>query len=661
MLERSRMPDDHPAADGGQPPEEGVSRADIVGFLMHYKRVVARGTLVGMLLALAYIAITPSSFTARAQLLLDPGLIQHVPRIAGEVQPAMDTPQIESQIAVLRSERIINATLEKLDLLRDPEFVAQRGWLARHTLQGEPSDFESTRTVIAKVQSGLEVRRVGLSHVIDISFSSSVPDKAANVANALAEAYVNDQIASRTQGARQGSEWLETRINGLREQMNRAALAVQEFKARRDYRIPPRRDATDGDQKTAGPEPTTGRHEKITLEELESTARTYRTIYESYLQAYTESVQRHNFSISSARVITQATRPLTKSHPRNTLAFTTGTMLGLLGGLAAAFLKHSIEPTVLSARQVRQAGLKFLGYLPDPKRDRRLVQQLLGRAARSADSLPGRFGRSLASLLATVPNWPSGRFQSSDAWEAHLDFGLALYVPDSRYCESVKAIGTSIGVAGGALPVRRLGVMTVLPDASKSPLVSNLGTLLAGVGNRTLVIDADFDTPLLSRALAPKRSIGLAELLAGKAAVGDCITAAQFNGRALPGLDILPVAGNHLPEAVAFGGEALRATLQKLEQSYDLILVDMPPARPLSAGASLSSALDEIIIVAARPSTPLQLLTDIACQLHVAGASHLSVVLSEWGTQPVIRAHQELAAAPGSMSTADRGGRRVTA
>jgi polysaccharide biosynthesis transport protein len=651
------MPDDHPAANCGPGREEGISRADIVGFLLRYNRVVARSTLAGMLLALAYIATTPSIFTARAQLLLDPGLIQNVPRIAGEIQLAMDTPQIESQIAVLRSERIINAALKKLDLLLDPEFVAQGGWLARLTLQGEPTAFETARAIIARVQSGLEVRRVGLSHAIDISFSSRIPDKAASVANAVAEAYVDDQIASRAQAARQGSEWLETRINGLREQMNRAALAVQEFKARRDYRIPPRRDAADGDQKAAVPEPTIGREEQKTLEELESTARTYRSIYESYLQAFTESVQRQTFSISGARVITLATRPLTKSKPKITLALIVGTMLGLLGGLAVAFLKHSIEPTVLSARQVRQVGLKFLGYVLDPERDRErgLVQRLLGRPAGFADSLPGRSRRFLASLLAKVRNGPSSRFQSGDAWPVGCDrgddFSLALYAPNSPYSESIKTIASSIGLAGGARPVRRVGVMSVPPDASKSALVSNLGILLAGAGNRTLVIDADPNTPVLSRALAPKCSIGLAELLADKAAVDDCVVGAQFNGRPLAALDILPVAGNLPREAgeAAFGAEALRATLQKLEQSYDLILVDMPPARPLMAGASLSSALDEIIIVAARPGTPLQLLTDFAYQLHVAGASHLGVVLSEWGVEP------------GSMSDADRGRQRVTA
>jgi uncharacterized protein involved in exopolysaccharide biosynthesis/Mrp family chromosome partitioning ATPase len=641
MLERPRMPDDPQALNGGQVREEGVSRADIVGFLMRYKRVVAGSTLAGMLLSLGYIATTPAIFTARAQLLLDPGLIQNVPRIAGEIQLAMDTPQIESQIAVLRSERVIDVALAKLDLLRDPEFAAERGWLARLTLQGEPTAFETTRAIIGRVQSELEVRRVGLSHAIDISFSSRIPDKAAKIANAVAQAYVDDQVASRAQAARQGTEWLETRINGLREQMNRAALAVQEFKARRDYRIPPRRDTADEGQKTAVPEPTTGRQEKNTLEELESTARTYRSIYESYLQAFTESVQRQSLSISGARVITLATRPLTKSKPRITLALMTGTMLGLLSGLAVAFLKHSIEPTVLSARQIRQAGLKFLGYLPDPERDRewRFVKPRLGRRpARFADSLPALSGRFLARLPAKVSNGAaSGASQSGANWPVRSgrtdDFRLALYAPESRYCESIKTIANSIGLAGGTRPVRRVGVMSVLADTSKGPLVSNLGILLAGAGNRTLVIDADLNTPVLSRALAPKCRVGLVELLADKAAPEDCVVGVQFDGQPLSGLDILPLAGNPPREAgeAAFSPDALRVALQKLEQSYDSILVNMPPARPLMVGASLSSALDEIIIVAARPGTPLQLLTDVAYQLHVAGASHLGVVLSEWG------------------------------
>ncbi len=84
---------------------------------------------------------------------------------------------------------------------------------------------------------GLDVRRVGLSHTLDIYFSSRDSEKAARIANAVADAYVKDQLATRSRIASQGTTWLEERIDQLRRQVNAAVLKAQEFRAKRDYRI----------------------------------------------------------------------------------------------------------------------------------------------------------------------------------------------------------------------------------------------------------------------------------------------------------------------------------------------------------------------------------------------------------------------------------------
>ena len=55
---------------------------------------------------------------------------------------------------------------------------------------------------------------------------------------------------------------------------------------------------------------------QITLHSLQSSAETYRALYDSFLQRYMESVQQQSFPVSEARLITQATRPLTKSSPK---------------------------------------------------------------------------------------------------------------------------------------------------------------------------------------------------------------------------------------------------------------------------------------------------------------------------------------------------------
>ena len=55
---------------------------------------------------------------------------------------------------------------------------------------------------------------------------------------------------------------------------------------------------------------------QVALRELESNAQSYQALYDNFLQRYMESVQQQSFPITEARVISAASRPLTKSHPK---------------------------------------------------------------------------------------------------------------------------------------------------------------------------------------------------------------------------------------------------------------------------------------------------------------------------------------------------------
>ena len=56
------------------------------------------------------------------------------------------------------------------------------------------------------------------------------------------EAYIRDQIGTKSDTAKLGSEWLEQRLAQLRAQLNNATQAVEEFRAKHDYRIRTRAD-----------------------------------------------------------------------------------------------------------------------------------------------------------------------------------------------------------------------------------------------------------------------------------------------------------------------------------------------------------------------------------------------------------------------------------
>src|SRR4029079_3224420 len=163
--------------------------------------------------------------------------------------------------------------------------------------------------------------------------------------------------------ARQGGLWLEERIDHLRKQMNAAALQAQEFRAKRDYRISGSRGGA-VEPKTV-PIEDSGNDRPNTLEELDSTAQTFRRIYESYLMAYTESVQKQSYPVSNARIITEASPPLGKSHHRSKLILVFGALMGSLAGLGIAFCRHKLDRSVWGARQIREdLGLECLASIP---------------------------------------------------------------------------------------------------------------------------------------------------------------------------------------------------------------------------------------------------------------------------------------------------------
>jgi uncharacterized protein involved in exopolysaccharide biosynthesis len=325
-----------------------ITYGDVLRFCTNYWRTLAIGAMMGFLAAVAYIATATPIFTASTQVLIENDLQHTFREQVSESFASLDTPQVESQLAIMRSESIAEKVVERLELLdkaepKVPPSLAQR--FVSSIFRSEPMepDPDKRAGALAGIRNGLDARREGLSYAINISFQAADPTAAAKVANAIADAYVDDQLDTRARAAAQGSKWLEGRIDELRKQMNTAALDVQQFKAKRDYRIVSRPDSAAPQARTSrtdlGEPPSAG--EQYTLEELESRALTYRKIFESFLQAYAESVQRQSYPVTNARVITRATPPKRRSYPRRMLSLASGLIAGTLAGLGVAFVMSS--------------------------------------------------------------------------------------------------------------------------------------------------------------------------------------------------------------------------------------------------------------------------------------------------------------------------------
>ena len=228
------------------PRAEFVSYSDVVHFIRQYSLTIATSIFITVACVILFISVTQPIYTARTEIIIDPKMPQLLREQTSGVSLSLDNSQVESQIAVLRSEKIAEAVVSNLKLMDDREFQPSKGGLFRFLMRfiGWPypvnsgaTDLERKRAAIGVFEEGLDVSRVGLSYAIEILYSSNDPDKAARIANAVTDAYVRDQLDSKSQTSRQGSEWLEQRIDQLRQQMNAAAEQVQRYKATHDYRI----------------------------------------------------------------------------------------------------------------------------------------------------------------------------------------------------------------------------------------------------------------------------------------------------------------------------------------------------------------------------------------------------------------------------------------
>ena len=91
---------------------------------------------------------------------------------------------------------------------------------------------------------------------------------------------------------------------------------------------------------------------QVSLRELESNAQTYRALYDNFLQRYMESVQQQSFPITEARVISAATRPLSKSSPKTTLVLGLATLVGLAFGVGGGSMARLRRSGVSNSQQV---------------------------------------------------------------------------------------------------------------------------------------------------------------------------------------------------------------------------------------------------------------------------------------------------------------------
>ena len=182
-----------------------------------------------------YLRVTPARYLAQASLIIDTRKSQLFSQQSVVGESAIDSATVDSQIEVLKSQGVAASVVKDLHLTTDPEFGgAKPGVLGRILnfllLSAPPSEQDLQQRAETAFRARLFPRRVATTYVIEIGFLSLSPERAAQIANATADAYILDQLEAKYEATRRAGTWLQERIQELRQQASAAERAVLDFK-----------------------------------------------------------------------------------------------------------------------------------------------------------------------------------------------------------------------------------------------------------------------------------------------------------------------------------------------------------------------------------------------------------------------------------------------
>jgi succinoglycan biosynthesis transport protein ExoP len=196
----------------------------------HYRRLALIAALAFAAFATVIVLIAPL-YSGTAIVLIDPRQQRVLQSDAVLSGIGNDMAAVDSQIEVIQSAPIATKVITDLQLDQDPEFVPSTNGILnmlRSLFDARPQ----SRMAYARSRfaTNLKVRRRGATYILEIEFLSHSAERSAQIANAVATAYVEQQAALKSSATNAASNWLAERLTELRKQSSDAEAAVARYR-----------------------------------------------------------------------------------------------------------------------------------------------------------------------------------------------------------------------------------------------------------------------------------------------------------------------------------------------------------------------------------------------------------------------------------------------
>lgn len=471
------------------------------------------------------------------------------------------------------------------------------------------------------IKGGVSVSGGDKTNLVNVTFNSINPEFAAEIANTLVSAYIDEGLDSQLNRSQQTTRWFAQRIQDLRVALDESQARLQKFlldenlldtsrneqittaelqslnaefiaarasldetakrygarhpkleEARAEY------NAAKSRLDRASRSLSSNREKQVKLELLEREVKRNTEFYEAFLSKFKEAdLSSSGTQVASARIVDRALAPGAPIYPQKQRIILMWTIGGLLLGLGIAFLREQLDSTFKSGRMVEEKlQLPLFGVVQSMPDDIENVEQY--------------------------------------------------YIENTRsvFSEAINHIRTGVMYSDVDNPPNVLVVTSSVQSEGKTTLASNLALSYAQLG-KTLLIDADLRRPRIKHIMETSATAGLVELVAGVANVRQSIVQ-NSNEKNLFVLNSGSTPPNPL-ELLA--SDRFKALLNKLKQEFDYIVIDTAPVLPASDAVVLGRLCDALLMAIQSDRTTHHMARDAIRRLNASNVSVAGLILTQ--------------------------------
>jgi capsular exopolysaccharide synthesis family protein len=276
--------------------------------------------------------------------------------------------------------------------------------------------------------------------------------------------------------------------------------------------------------------------------------------YQILLKNLQEVQIAENQNVGNARVIASALVPGKPVGPGKNLIIGGGVAAGALLYIVAAFLVDLRDPSIKTAKDLRQLfNYTVLGMIPSLRKK----------------VTPRR--RKLQSFVPQLPVRDTPHAVISEAYRM-LQANLKFLSPDRE--------------------LKVIVVTSSVPKEGKSTVSANLAIAMSQLGRRVLLVDGDLHQPLQHHIWDLTNAVGLSDVIVNQAEFKMAVREVMDN------LDVLP-SGVIPPNPLALlDSQRMASLIDDFSKSYDFVIVDTPPLVLVADALSVGKITDGILLVA---------------------------------------------------------------